>query len=30
VLRRLVLAAGVRTPLRAAGLEFTFPAPFTR
>jgi formate-dependent nitrite reductase membrane component NrfD len=27
ILRRLVLAAGVRTPLRAAGVEYTFPSP---
>jgi formate-dependent nitrite reductase membrane component NrfD len=27
ILRRLVLAAGVRTPLRAAGIEYTFPSP---
>jgi formate-dependent nitrite reductase membrane component NrfD len=30
ILRRLVLAAGVRAPLRAAGIEFTFPSPIVR
>jgi formate-dependent nitrite reductase membrane component NrfD len=30
ILRRLVLAAGVRTPLRAGGIEFTFPSPVRR
>ncbi len=29
-LRRLILAAGVRAPLRAAGIEYTFPAPMAR
>jgi formate-dependent nitrite reductase membrane component NrfD len=29
-LRRLILAAGVRTPLRAGGIEFTFPSPVIR
>jgi formate-dependent nitrite reductase membrane component NrfD len=27
ILRRLVLAAGIRAPLRAAGIEFQFPSP---
>jgi len=27
LLRRLVLAAGVKTPLRAGGIEYTFPKP---
>jgi polysulfide reductase chain C len=27
---RLILAAGIRTPLRAAGIEFTFPTPALR
>jgi formate-dependent nitrite reductase membrane component NrfD len=30
ILRRLVLAAGVRTPLRAAGIEYTFPTSIAR
>jgi formate-dependent nitrite reductase membrane component NrfD len=30
ILRRLVLAAGVRAPLRAGGIEYTFPAPIVR
>ena len=30
MLRRLVLAAGVRAPLRAAGIEYTFPSPIVR
>jgi polysulfide reductase chain C len=30
LLRRLVLAAGVRAPLRAAGIEFPFPSPVVR
>lgn len=30
ILRRLVLAAGVRAPLRAAGIDFTFPSPIVR
>ena len=30
ILRRLILAAGVRAPLRAAGIEYTFPSPFER
>jgi len=27
ILRRLILAAGIRTPLRAAGIDFQFPSP---
>jgi formate-dependent nitrite reductase membrane component NrfD len=27
ILRRLILAAGIRTPLRAAGIDFKFPSP---
>lgn len=30
ILRRLILAAGVRAPLRAAGIDFTFPSPIAR
>jgi formate-dependent nitrite reductase membrane component NrfD len=30
ILRRLVLAAGVRAPLRAAGIDFKFPSPIVR
>lgn len=30
LLRRLVLAAGVRAPLRAGGIEYTFPSPIAR
>lgn len=30
ILRRLVLAAGVRNLLRAAGIDFTFPSPIAR
>lgn len=30
ILRRLVLAAGVKAPLRAAGIEYTFPSPILR
>lgn len=30
ILRRLVLAAGVRAPLRAAGIEYRFPSPIVR
>ena len=30
MLRRLVLAAGIRAPLRAAGIEYTFPTPIAR
>lgn len=29
ILRRLILAAGIRAPLRAAGIEFRFPPPVT-
>jgi formate-dependent nitrite reductase membrane component NrfD len=29
MLRRLILGAGVRVPLRAGGIEFTFPTPIT-
>lgn len=30
ILRRLVLAAGVRAPLRAGGIEYHFPSPIVR
>jgi formate-dependent nitrite reductase membrane component NrfD len=30
ILRRLVLAAGVKNILRAAGIDFTFPSPIAR
>jgi formate-dependent nitrite reductase membrane component NrfD len=30
MLRRLVLAAGIRAPLRAAGIEYTFSTPTVR
>ena len=30
ILRRLILAAGVRAPLRAAGIEYTLPSPIER